>query len=195
RYQPVYMVDGAASDRGTAVMGIRFACQYLLQDVALGRGLVDPVARCLRDAHVQQHVYLVVGHFGLRLLQVRDGVEIHVTGLEESQIHLGDGHATGLHSDLEERLVTAGEDEPHADDDQHRQHDVPAQGSAVPQELQIAGFQYREEAPRHALSSLPVSSRNRSSRVRARICSLPKGIFFSMSRCKVPSTSAVWISR
>src|SRR5256884_932483 len=82
----------------------------------------------------------------------------------------------------------------HADDEHHRQQQREHERPPVAQELEIARVQHREEAAHHGRSSLPVSSRNRSSRLPGRIRRWPSGTRASSSVRSVASRSWVLIS-
>src|SRR5207248_3260929 len=97
-------------------------------------------------------------------------------------------------ADLEQRPLRAAEHEAHADDEHHRQQQREHERLPVAQELEIARVQHREEAAHHGRSSLPVSSRNRSSRLPGRIRRWPSGTRASSSVRSVASRSWVLIS-
>src|SRR5687768_16740516 len=73
------------------------------------------------------------------------------------------------HAYLEQRSFGPAEDDGERDDQADRQYQVPGQRGAVANELQIAGVKYGKQPAQgldHERSSLPVSFRNRSSRLR-----------------------------
>src|SRR5690606_23607660 len=94
---------------------------------------------------------------------------------------------------LEHRLVRVGEDETETDHEHDRQDDVPAQRGTVAQEFAVARVEDGEEFL-HARSSLPVSSRKRSSSVRGRMRSWLSGTSRVISAFTAPLTSSVEIS-
>src|SRR5690606_32383207 len=88
----------------------------------------------------------------------------------------------------------AAEHEAHAHNERDRQHEHEDQGAAVADEFEVPRVPHGEEPFHHARSSLPVSSRKRSSRLGGRMRRSLSGTRASMSLRSVPSRSSVAIS-
>src|SRR6185312_6522359 len=128
---------------------------------------------------------------GLRL--VVEGHELQVLRRGEPRRQARDGP---VHADLEHLLVAAVEGEGHAEDDEQREHQVPRQRAAIAQELVVARDEHGPEAlgGAHSRSSLPVSSRKRSSSVRARTLTRARLAPAAVSAASAASTSEVMSS-
>src|SRR5437870_8406054 len=143
-------------------------------------------------AQLEQQVDLLMRELaqGLGLLRQADELDVAL-GEERMRERVG---SVAEEANLEQPPLRAAEHEAHADDEHHRQQQREHERPPVAQELEIARVQHREEAAHHGRSSLPVSSRNRSSRLPGRIRRWPSGTRASSSVRSVASRSWVLIS-
>src|SRR5690606_33021430 len=98
------------------------------------------------------------------------------------------------HRDLEQGALGPAEYKAHAEHERERQQQREDERAAITQELEVARMPDREQAPDHGRSSLPVSSRNRSSRLGGRMRRLRSGTWTAISALSVWSMSSVVIS-
>src|SRR5882757_3335594 len=187
--QVVDIADGRASDRLTVRAGDG-SQQQLLHNVALRRVGVDPVAGCA--VQIEQQVDLLMCHFLDACRLIADGHKLRIPLAQERMRAFVDDLRD--HADLEQGTFLAAEHEAHADHEGDGQDQSEDQRRPVANELQVPGMPDGGKSLHHVRSSLPVSSRNKSSRFAGRIRKLESGTCASISVRSVASRSSVVIS-